>query len=520
MATIAEIRQQYPQYSDMSDQDLASALHRRFYADMPRGQFDQKIGLAQPQEPTALDRAVSPITSYPETYGTMRREAQDQMSRGVDQIKSGFNYAMTPTPEGQSPSAGIVDVLKGIGNVGAGAIGYTASPINAAIRSVVGKPVEDATGIPAPYTDFAASLAVPGLGFTRMPNMARASKAATPSKEELYNAAKRGYEDARGLGVQFDQAAFERLSEKTKQALLDSGYRDTIVPKTFRAVDELAQPARGEFADIESIRRVAGKIGADPAERDAARILTRGIDDYLSNVPKGDVIAGNADELSRIANDARGNYAAAKKSDRIDKMMESADLQAASSGSGANIDNAIRQQAKSLLKSKESRGFAPEERAALEQVVRGTYAGNAARFLGKFAPTGVVSTGLSGGVGAAAGTAVLGGPVGAGIGAASLAALGYGGKRLSDILTARHVAKLDELVRSNSPLAKSVMASVEDWARSVEAASNNPIPARVGTLMMQTRNLTNNLKDAGITVSPADLIRALQGGTPSRADEE
>lgn len=46
MATIAEIRQQFPQYQDLSDDQLAEALHRKFYADMPREEFNAKIGLS------------------------------------------------------------------------------------------------------------------------------------------------------------------------------------------------------------------------------------------------------------------------------------------------------------------------------------------------------------------------------------------------------------------------------------------------------------------------------------------
>jgi len=45
MATIAEIRQKYPQYEDLSDQQLADALYTKSYADMPRADFDAKIGL-------------------------------------------------------------------------------------------------------------------------------------------------------------------------------------------------------------------------------------------------------------------------------------------------------------------------------------------------------------------------------------------------------------------------------------------------------------------------------------------
>lgn len=45
MATIAEVREKYPQYSDMPDAALADALHKKFYSDMPRADFDTKIGL-------------------------------------------------------------------------------------------------------------------------------------------------------------------------------------------------------------------------------------------------------------------------------------------------------------------------------------------------------------------------------------------------------------------------------------------------------------------------------------------
>jgi hypothetical protein len=45
MATIAEVRAQYPQYADMPDAALADALHKKFYADLPKAEFDAKIGL-------------------------------------------------------------------------------------------------------------------------------------------------------------------------------------------------------------------------------------------------------------------------------------------------------------------------------------------------------------------------------------------------------------------------------------------------------------------------------------------
>lgn len=46
---IAEVRQKFPQYSDMSDVELAAALHKKFYSDMPQAEFAAKIGLAPPE---------------------------------------------------------------------------------------------------------------------------------------------------------------------------------------------------------------------------------------------------------------------------------------------------------------------------------------------------------------------------------------------------------------------------------------------------------------------------------------
>lgn len=51
MATLAEIRARYPQYGDLSDQQLADSLYSKFYSDMDRAAFDQKVGLtAAPPE--------------------------------------------------------------------------------------------------------------------------------------------------------------------------------------------------------------------------------------------------------------------------------------------------------------------------------------------------------------------------------------------------------------------------------------------------------------------------------------
>jgi hypothetical protein len=47
MPSFDEVRAQFPQYNDIPDVQLADALHQKFYADIPKQQFYQKIGLAK-----------------------------------------------------------------------------------------------------------------------------------------------------------------------------------------------------------------------------------------------------------------------------------------------------------------------------------------------------------------------------------------------------------------------------------------------------------------------------------------
>jgi hypothetical protein len=57
MQSIQEIRKKYPQYKDMSDQQLASALHKKYYSDIPENDFYQKVGIKNnaPTEPKKAD---------------------------------------------------------------------------------------------------------------------------------------------------------------------------------------------------------------------------------------------------------------------------------------------------------------------------------------------------------------------------------------------------------------------------------------------------------------------------------
>lgn len=50
--TMQEIRQSYPQYSDMTDEQLATALHAKHYSDMPFATFAERLGVELPDKKT------------------------------------------------------------------------------------------------------------------------------------------------------------------------------------------------------------------------------------------------------------------------------------------------------------------------------------------------------------------------------------------------------------------------------------------------------------------------------------
>lgn len=126
--------------------------------------------------PSYVDQALSPITRLPQAYHDLIHSATEQMSGGVEQLKG---------------DEGVWEKVKGAGNVVAGAIKYGMAPINAPVRTIVGEPIENVTGIPKEYPEFAASLAIPGIGLTKFTRpgqqVAAGAKAAGQTIEKIFS---------------------------------------------------------------------------------------------------------------------------------------------------------------------------------------------------------------------------------------------------------------------------------------------------------------------------------------------
>jgi hypothetical protein len=356
------------------------------------------------------------------------------------------------------------------------------------IGSQVGKEVA------GPYGEVAGALLGAGgasAAARRFQQMGTARRAANdlPDLADIRMDARGNYQHPEVQGLRINPNATEALAgtiEHDLQHGANSGFRAANEPGVFNAVNELRlaqQEGRAStVADLDSVRQVLRNLGK---ERDAQGQLTRQavsanraarhIDDFLPNLNQADLLAGDATRANELLADARRNWNQYKKGQEVERLLGNAQLNAASANSGANIQNATKQAFKPLLRNNEAKarsmGFNDEEVAALNQVVRGTWAGSAARAAGNL-------LGGGGGLGMLASGAAgyeAGGPAGAI--AAGLA--GRGLKMVGNASTMRAVRDLDRLVRSNSPVAIRVAAQNPQLAQQLPAGSLRVLTAMI-----------------------------------------
>lgn len=255
------------------------------------------------------------------------------------------------------------------------------------------------------------------------------------------------YKSADDAGVIIKPDAMQRLSQTIKDDLAEFGYTPAMQPRMKAALDELDRVAGDNVtlkgADI--LRRVANaaKMDADPSTAALGSKFIDRVDDFLDKLKPGDILAGNKTQGVKALQEARKLWTQARKSEIIETAIRNADLKAGASGSGGNINNAIRAEFKNILTNpKRAKGFTPEERKAMSAIVKGTTTQNLLRLIGKLSPSGNgLMLLLHGTGGIATGGATI-----------PLAAAGAGAKALADRATQTNVGRLGDIVRSGGNL--------------------------------------------------------------------
>ena len=267
-------------------------------------------------------------------------------------------------------------------------------------------------------------------------------KATIPTQEELATeATTKGYKGGI-MDVPLKDHVLPDIQTNILDTLHEEHFRDYGAPFVFRAVKEL-EAVEGKVptvADIETVRQVLNKAPLD--QRAAANVARNKINEYLSEIAPTDTVLG--ENVGSALTTIRGNYAALKRSELLSTAAEQGHRAAQSSGMGANLDNALRQQIKKIRNSpKLSRGFNEEELNEMDKIIKGGKLTNLARMFSRFGPehplTGWGMAGIEGiKHGALLPLLTLGG--------------GHIAQKMAEGSTQRKIRELDEMVRKRSPL--------------------------------------------------------------------
>jgi len=262
-------------------------------------------------------------------------------------------------------------------------------------------------------------------------------KPTIPQLDDIEAAAKQARARADQAGVAYTSQAVDRLNASMRQSLTDIGYHPRTMPGASAAVDEIMalQGQNVTMSGLDTIRKIAsgGYIPGNKQNNLAVTKIVNAIDDMADNLQQGDVLMGNGVAGAQALKEARQLETRMFKANKVQDAVRRADLRAASTGSGGNLDNATRQNLRRILEN--PRGLSGDERTALETIVRGTGGQNALRLAGKLSPQG---SGLMAALG------VGGAMVNPAVGALSLG--GMGAKAVADQITQQNVKRLTDII--------------------------------------------------------------------------
>jgi hypothetical protein len=282
---------------------------------------------------------------------------------------------------------------------------------------------------------------------------------------DLKAAAGGAYDRAEQAGVAFNGNGVNSLRTNVIKDLTEVGFDPVNEPGVMPVVRRLEAMGQGNVTlkGLDTLRKVAsnGYIPGNNSNNAALSKIINRIDELASSTDQSHILMGDAETGASSLKDARKLWSQGKKMDTVDELLNRAGLNAASSGSGGNIENATRQQLKRMLTDpKLRRGISADEQVAVMKAISGTKTQNALRLAGKLSPT-------TGGL-----TAMLGG---AGALAAPLASIpamiaGYGAKRTSEYLAQRNVDELVNLIahggdKASLPVIKNALQLMAEGKR-------------------------------------------------------
>jgi len=277
------------------------------------------------------------------------------------------------------------------------------------------------------------------------------------SAEQLAVRADLAYSKAEKAGVVVSPDSLKARVPTFENVLTKEGFDPGLHPELSAVLTRLQRDVETPktLKEIETLRRIVRsptKTFNNPDQQRIANRLLDEFDDYVDNLSAKDLVKSRTDIVQAAAKEggdvetfvknlqkiesakpqdatkalarARNFYSRSKKSDEIADLFERAEIRAGANFTQSGLENALRQELKSLALNKKRLGmFSDAEQNAIKAAAKGGNLQNVLRGIGKYAATSPIPTGVGGGIGAGIGAAI-GGVPGAVIGGAAVPAIG------------------------------------------------------------------------------------------------
>jgi hypothetical protein len=318
----------------------------------------------------------------------------DQIARTIGQNVGG---ALIPEiglegdiAKGLAPAAGAV--AKGLLPAAAAGVGGAAAQQVAPGNPVAQLGAELIGGI-VPSTALAGARAIGGMG-AELPTLEQLT--APDHNAGLIATKNAAYDNASNLGAQYSPQGFGDLTAKMAADATTDGINPMRHPQASAMLQQMGDLQSKGYAptltQLDQLRQVISRDVAkssDAAEAHFGRQMINNIDDFVAHATPAQMAAGAGPAAADAIQTARAANTRLSKTDAIDTAIQKAVTQAGASGSGGNINNALRQQFKPFLNNPNmARGLTPEETQAIVKIVMGSPVENTLRTVGKMAPGG------------------------------------------------------------------------------------------------------------------------------------
>lgn len=218
-----------------------------------------------------------------------------------------------------------------------------------------------------------------------------------PSLADIEQMKQQAYQIADDLGVSYTPDSFADLVARIENKLTQEGIDPVLHQKATRNLRRIQDRVGDQPITLQELDRIRqftrrdvidSSMGANasPGEARLGSMVMDEIDDFIEG---GAGAIGGGEQAGQAITQARNLNAVWRRAQLLADAVESAQLRSASTGSGGNFENALRQEIRKLYQNpKKIRGFDEAERAAMRQVIEGGPVQNILRQIGKLSPQG------------------------------------------------------------------------------------------------------------------------------------